>query len=83
MTFESHNKSKDIHNEEEELKDHQQEEEEEAHLDLIPAVEALRQRCIHILADCKAWNDKKPIEGFYRYTNSLTAEMHFIEKVSF
>jgi hypothetical protein len=57
-------------------------EEEDNHFDLIPSVEALRQRCVHILDECKAWNDKKPIEGLYRYTNSLTAEMHFIEKVN-
>lgn len=51
------------------------------HLELLPQVEALRTRCVNILNQCKVWDEQKPIEGLYRYTNSLTAEMHFIEKV--
>lgn len=54
---------------------------EENFFDLIPKVKALHDRCVAILDQCKTWNEKKPIEGLYRYTNSLTAEMHFIEKV--
>lgn len=53
------------------------------HLELLPQVEALHSRCVNILNQCKAWDEQKPIEGLYRYTNSLTAEMHFIEKVKF
>lgn len=53
------------------------------HLKLLPEVEALHRRCVNILNQCKAWDEQKPIEGLYRYTNSLTAEMHFIEKVNF
>jgi hypothetical protein len=49
--------------------------------ELVSSVEALRDRCITILNDCKAWNEQKPIEGLHRYTNSLTAELHFVEKV--
>jgi hypothetical protein len=48
---------------------------------LVPLVEALRDRCLTILNDCKAWNEQKPIEGLHRYTNSLTAELRFVEKV--
>lgn len=48
---------------------------------LIPSVEALRDKCIAILNDCNAWNEQKPIEGLHRYTNSLRAELHFVEKV--
>lgn len=55
--------------------------ENETHFDLIPQVESLHQRCVSILKECKAWNEKKHIEGLHRYTNSLSAEMHFIEKV--
>lgn len=57
-------------------------EESETHFDLIPQVESLHQRCVSILKECKAWDEKKTIEGLHRYTNSLNAEMHFIEKVS-
>jgi hypothetical protein len=72
MTFENIKSRKENSDDEEQQQDN---------FDLIPSVEALHQRCVNILDDCKAWNDKQPIEGLYRYTNSLTAEMHFIEKV--
>lgn len=51
-------------------------------VDLIPSVQLLRDKCITILDQCKVWNDQQPIEGLHRYTNSLTAELHFIDKVS-
>jgi hypothetical protein len=50
-------------------------------VDLIPSIQILRGKCTTILDQCKAWNDKRPIEGLHRYTNSLTAELHFIDKV--
>lgn len=59
----------------------EEEEEEETYLELIPQVRALKERCIFILEQCKVWNEERPIEGLHRYTNSLTAELTFIEKV--
>jgi len=50
-------------------------------VDLIPSIQLLRDKCTTILDQCKAWNDQQPIEGLHRYTNSLTAELHFIDKV--
>lgn len=61
--------------------DNYDENENEALYNLIPQVESLHQRCVSILNECKAWNEEKIIEGLHRYTNSLSAEMHFIEKV--
>lgn len=51
-------------------------------VDLVPSIQLLRDKCTTILKQCKAWNDQQPIEGLHRYTNSLTAELHFIDKVS-
>lgn len=51
-------------------------------VDLIPSIQLLRDKCTTILDQCKVWNDQQPIEGLHRYTNSLTAELHFIDKVS-
>lgn len=53
----------------------------EGTVDLIPSLQILRGKCITILDQCKIWNDERPIEGLHRYTNSLTAELHFIDKV--
>ncbi|KAL9559154.1 hypothetical protein MBANPS3_000558 [Mucor bainieri] len=50
-------------------------------VDLIPSIQLLRDKCTTILDQCKVWNDEKPIEGLHRYTNSLTAELHFIDKL--
>ncbi|KAI9473836.1 MAG: hypothetical protein EXX96DRAFT_579585 [Benjaminiella poitrasii] len=49
--------------------------------ELIPTIKELHAKCVSILQQCNAWNEVKPIEGLHRYTNSLTAEMHFIEKL--
>ena len=43
------------------------------------AIKSLHGRCQAILADCQKRND---IEGMYRYTHSLTAEMGFLDKVT-
>ena len=43
------------------------------------AIKSLHGRCQAILADCQERND---IEGMYRYTHSLTAEMGFLDKVT-
>ncbi|OAD05116.1 hypothetical protein MUCCIDRAFT_80206 [Mucor lusitanicus CBS 277.49] len=50
-------------------------------VDLVPSIQLLRDKCTTILKQCKAWNDQQPIEGLHRYTNSLTAELHFIDKL--
>ncbi|KAK4519178.1 uncharacterized protein ATC70_009410 [Mucor velutinosus] len=50
-------------------------------VNLIPSIQLLRDKCTTILDQCKAWNDQQPIEGLHRYTNSLTAELHFIDKL--
>ncbi|KAL9556093.1 hypothetical protein PS6_002497 [Mucor atramentarius] len=50
-------------------------------VDLISSIQLLRDKCTTILGQCKAWNDQQPIEGLHRYTNSLTAELHFIDKL--
>ncbi|KAI8643719.1 hypothetical protein BD408DRAFT_364409 [Parasitella parasitica] len=50
-------------------------------VDLIPLVQVLRNKTTTILDQCKIWNDQRPIEGLHRYINSLTAEMHFIDKL--
>lgn len=42
------------------------------------AIQQLRDRCKTILQDCEQWG---PIHGFYRYTQALTAEINFLEKV--
>ncbi|KAI8984354.1 hypothetical protein BDF20DRAFT_859503 [Mycotypha africana] len=49
--------------------------------ELIVSIQSLQSKCIAILEQCKQWNDKKPIEGLHRYTNSLTSELHFLEKL--
>ncbi|KAI9258900.1 hypothetical protein BDA99DRAFT_514488 [Phascolomyces articulosus] len=42
------------------------------------AVQSLRERCKFILRDCQ---ERDAIEGMYRYTHSLTAEMGFLDKL--
>ena len=48
---------------------------------LISAIKTLHDRYSFILEKCQQWNKQSPILGLYRYTNSLNAEKHFIEKV--
>lgn len=48
---------------------------------LISAIKTLHDRYSFILEKCQQWNKQSPILGLYRYTNSLLAEKHFIEKV--
>ena len=55
----------------------------EDNLDILPQVRALRERCLTILDDCQSWQQQQPIEGLHRYTNSLTAELSFIDKVQY
>ncbi|CEG71297.1 hypothetical protein RMATCC62417_07052 [Rhizopus microsporus] len=48
---------------------------------LISAIKTLHDRYSFILEKCQQWNKQSPILGLYRYTNSLLAEKHFIEKL--
>lgn len=55
--------------------------EEVHHEELIESIKVLHKKCIRILNQCQQWNQESPIEGLHRYTNSVTSEMHFLEKV--
>lgn len=49
--------------------------------ELLPSVKELREKCVRILNQCQEWNQESPIDGLHRYTNAVTSEMHFLEKV--
>ncbi|CAO3618888.1 unnamed protein product [Cunninghamella blakesleeana] len=49
--------------------------------DLIPAVKALSDKCHTILKACTERQEKASIAGLYRFTQALTAESHFLDKL--
>lgn len=63
------------------MKDEEYEEDMINNEELIPHVKELHDKCMRILEQCQQWNQESPIEDLHRYTNSVTSEMHFLEKV--
>ncbi|KAI8062394.1 hypothetical protein BC940DRAFT_341764, partial [Gongronella butleri] len=48
---------------------------------LVASVKDLRQQCQQIVDYCDAREQEKPLEGMYRFRQSLVAEAHFFDRL--